>query len=51
MNDLKKIMLEIDQLVLEYLELGGDPYLASQQLQELSDMIVHLESVDPETLN
>jgi len=51
MTDLNKIMEKIDLLVLRYLELGGSASYASQQLQELSELIAALEKVDPNTLN
>lgn len=51
MNQLNDIMGEIDILILEYLESGGDPRPAALLLRDLASMIEKLEKVDPATLN
>lgn len=35
----KKILQEIDILILEYLENGGDPVTISSQLREICDLL------------
>lgn len=50
-TDKEQIIEEINMLLLEYLELGGDPKYASQQLRKLSDMVASFGKVDPNHLN
>lgn len=51
MTDSDQIMEEINLLLLEYLDSGGDPNYASQQLRKLSDMLASFGKVDPSNLN
>lgn len=51
MTEEAMIIEEINLLLLEYLESGGDPNYASQQLRKLADMMASFGKVDPNNLN
>ena len=48
---ISKIMDEVDILMLEYLDLGGDPSYAAKELKALSEIFEELSKIDPLTLN
>lgn len=51
MKELNDIMGEVDILILEYLENGGDPRPAAFLLRDLANMIENLKKIDPSTMN
>lgn len=51
MKDKELIMEEINLLLLEYLESGGDPNYASQQLRKLADIMSAFGRCNPNDLN
>ena len=51
MSDPSKIIEEINILILEYLESGGDPIVVSEQLKFLSDMVVNFGKFELPDLN